>query len=231
MKKAEQGEGRNAREARNDVDAVRSDALRGILQIPSDKLSKRNKSDGDHSEQRHDKRRSEKHACPTGGQGRHAPHVDFDAGAKKLRQGGDTAAQGRYRGLQNQREQQQRSDQSDQLHAPAAQITAKTESQETGDQYEVLEVGKNPDVGRDPPDHHHLDKQAEQADQNERGIPESAEFLRRDLQCTMDRRRRLQPIEDPVDKIDRDRDRDEQRCHRTEGGVTGFHPLCLTVVP
>ena len=108
--------------------------------------------------------------------------VDFHASPEQLRQVGNAAPQRGNRSLQNDGEQQERRNERGQWHAAAAQVAAQSKTEETRHQYEILEVGKNPDVGRHPSDHQHFCEEAEQADQDRWHPAEATEVFHLDFE-------------------------------------------------
>src|SRR5262249_23460447 len=68
-----------------------------------------------------------------------------------------------------------------QVDSSSRQVTTKTEPQKARDQNEVLEVGKNGNLRRDPADHEQFHKQREETPQSKTSPGEAAEEVGREL--------------------------------------------------
>jgi hypothetical protein len=84
------------------------------------------------------------------------------------------------------------------LDAAPAKITTQAETEEAGDQDEVLEIREDSDFRRYPADHQHFHEQAQEADQRELAVAETAQILDRNFQPAQRRGRALQAIEHGV---------------------------------
>ena len=70
----------------------------------------------------------------------------------------DELAQGRPRELDDDGKSCQRNQQGQQTDPAADQVASQSKSQEAGNQDEILEIGEDLDLGRNPADHQQLEK-------------------------------------------------------------------------
>src|SRR5580693_10035379 len=216
MKEAQQSECRNSAEAGEDIDTVRSDPSWRVFQIPTHELSEGNESCGNQREHGDDETERKQHPSPTGGQRRHSPYVNFDRCPQQGGKGRNRSAQRGYRRFPNKCQQQERRDHRHELYAAAAEVTAQAESQETRDQDEILEIGKDADLRRDPADHQHLHEQAEQTDQDQLAVAESAKLLNIHFQATGRGRCGSKAMKETVDNEDRESGNEQKEGERAE---------------
>src|SRR6266568_140061 len=123
VKEAQQGKSSDSGKTGENVDAVSGQTVRSIFQIPSHQLAEGNKGGRNHGEQWDDHRHGEEDSGPTRGHGGNSPDMDFAAGAEKMRQDRQGAAQRGDGTLQDSGQQQEWGDDRAERKTAPAEIT------------------------------------------------------------------------------------------------------------